>query len=154
VAASEASAPEPIPADELRVERFRENANVHAFDCGNRDLNEFLSTKEVENFEREKLGFTHLVYWQREGKLVGYFTISSESLRIEYFRSVKSFSIPGEVRVTAVPGIKIGRLAVDHAFKRRSVGAHMLRYIAGLALQTVPFSMAFYPMPRGWKPGP
>lgn len=49
---------------------------------------------------------------------------------------MKSFSIPGEIRVTAIPGIKIGRLAVDTRFARRDVGTHILRYIAGLALQT------------------
>ncbi len=127
---------DPIPVDELRVERFRENADVRAFDCGNGDLNDFLTTEEVARFEREKLGFTHLVYWQSRGELLGYFTISSESIRVEYLRSVKSFSIPGEIRVSAIPGIKIGRLAVNNSFKRRQVGSHMLRYIAGLALQT------------------
>ncbi len=128
--------PDPIPPDQIRIERFRENADVRAFDCGNRDLNDFLTTEEVGKFEREKLGNTHLVYWQSGGKLLGYFTISSESLRIEYFRSIKGFSIPGEIRVSAIPGMKIGRLAVDNEFKGRDVGSHMLRYIAGLALQT------------------
>jgi GNAT superfamily N-acetyltransferase len=147
--------PEPIPESEIRVERFLENADVHAFDCGNKDLNDFLTTEEVGKFEREKLGKTHLVYWQPQGRLLGYFTISSESLRIEYFRSLKSFSIPGEIHVSAIPGIKIGRLAVDSTFKRRGVGGHILRYIAGLALQTpaavrvlfleaYPESVAFY----------
>jgi predicted GNAT family N-acyltransferase len=117
------------------VERFRENADVRAFDCGNRDLNDFLTTEEVARYEAEKLGNTYLVYWQPEGHLAGYFTISSESLRFEYFRGVKSFSIPGEIRVTAIPGIKIGRLATNNAFKHRDVGSNMLRYIAGLALR-------------------
>lgn len=118
--------PDPIPPDQIRIERFRENADVRAFDCGNRDLNDFLTTEEVGKFEREKLGNTHLVYWQSGGKLLGYFTISSESLRIEYFRSIKGFSIPGEIRVSAIPGMKIGRLAVDNEFKGRDVGSHML----------------------------
>lgn len=125
---------EPIPESELRVERFRETAKVRDFDCGNKDLNDFLNTEEVASYEREKLGKTHLVYWQREGALVGYFTIASESLRTEYFQSVKSFSIPRKIRVEAVPGILIGRLATDRRHHRRGVGASMLRYIAGLAL--------------------
>lgn len=129
-------APEPIPEAELRIERFRETAQVRGFDCGNKDLNDFLNTEEVANYEREKLGKTHLVYWQREGALVGYFTIASESLRTEYFHSVKSFTIPSEIRLSAVPGILIGRLATDLRFKRRGVGASMLRYIAGLALES------------------
>lgn len=128
--------PELIPRDQIRIERFRENADVRKFDCGNKDLNDFLTTEEVGRYEREKLGNTHLVYWQDAGQLLGYFTISSESLRIEYFRGIKSFSVPGEMRVSAVPGMKIGRLAVSVEFKGRHVGSHMLRYIAGLALET------------------
>jgi predicted GNAT family N-acyltransferase len=125
---------ERIPEEELRIERFRETASARTFDCGVKDLNDFLNTAEVENYEREKLGKTHLVYWQGEGSLVGYFTIASESLRTEYFHSIKSFSIPGEIRVDAVPGILIGRLATHIDYQGRGVGASMLRYIAGLAL--------------------
>jgi GNAT superfamily N-acetyltransferase len=127
--------PESIPLDELRIERFRETADVRRFDCGDKDLNDFLTTVEVATYEREGLGRTRLVYWQPEGRLAGYFTISSESLRLEYLRSVKSFSIPGEIRVEAVPGIKIGRLAVERSFQGHGVGSHILRFIAGLALQ-------------------
>lgn len=125
---------DPVRLEDLRVERFRENLEVRTFDCGDKDLNDFLTTKEVAKYEREGLGKTHLVYWQPEGKLVGYFTISNESLRLEYLRSVKSFSIPGEIRVESVPGVKIGRLAVEQSFQRRGVGSLILKFIAGLAL--------------------
>lgn len=125
---------QPIPETELCIERFKETARVRDFDCGNTELNDFLNTDEVANYEREKFGKTHLVYWQTEGSLVGYFTISNESLRTEYFHSVKSFTIPSEIRLKTVPGILIGRLATDLRFQRRGVGASILRYIAGLAL--------------------
>ena len=130
-----ASSPsQPIPLQELRVERFTENLNVKSFDCGDRDLNDFLSTDEVAKYEAEGLGKTHLVYWQPEGKLVAFFTISNESLRLEYLKSVKGFSIPGEIRVESIPEIKIGRLGVSVEFQKRGIGTHVLRYIAGLAL--------------------
>lgn len=126
----------PIPFDQLRVEHFRENADVHAFDCGNKDLNDFLTTAEVANYEREKFGKTYLVYWQESGALVAYFTIANESLRVDYFKGVKSFSLLGEIRADQVPGVLIGRLAVDQQYKRRRIGSHILRYIAGLTLES------------------
>jgi GNAT superfamily N-acetyltransferase len=146
---------EQIPLEELRVERFRETLEVRSFDSGDKDLDDFLTTAEVSKYEAEGLGKTHLVYWQGEGKLVGYFTISNESLRLEYLKSVKSFSIPGEIRVESVPGVKIGRLATDVAFQRRGVGSHMLRFIGGMAmggpaaarilfLEAYPASVRFY----------
>lgn len=118
------------------MERFRENADVKAFDCGNKELNDFLTTREVVNYERERLGKTYLVYWQATGELVAYFTISNDGLRLDYLHSVKSFSIPGEIRTPVIPGILIGRLAVDTRFKRRGVGSSILLYIAGLAEET------------------
>jgi GNAT superfamily N-acetyltransferase len=123
-----------IPWDELSVERFRENADVRAFDCGNKDLNEFLTTEQVRNYESYLLGKTYLVYWQEGGRLVAYFTVSSQSLRIEHFRAVKSFSIPGEIRVNAIPGVMIGRLAVQKDLRRRDIGSHVLKFIAGHVL--------------------
>jgi hypothetical protein len=86
-----------IPWDELRVERFRENADVRAFDCGNKDLNEFLTTDQVANYESYLLGRTYLVYWQTRSQLVSYFVISNDSLRLDYLHSVKSFSNPGSM---------------------------------------------------------
>ena len=124
----------PIRAEDLRIEPFRETADVREFDCDCRELKDFLTTTEVADYEKKNLGKTYLVYWQPEGALVAYFTISSDSLRFDYFKSVKSFSIPGEIRTSTIPGILIGRLAVDSRFKRRDVGTHLLRYIAGLAL--------------------
>lgn len=125
-----------IPPTELRIERFCENNDARIFDCGNKDLNDFLTTTEVAKFEEEKFGYTYLVYWQTEGTLVGYFTISNESLRVEYFRAVKSFSIPSEIKITSIPGINVGRLAVAKAFQKRGVGTTLMKYIAGLALSS------------------
>jgi len=137
MAGAPAPAPdEPIDSEQLRIERFRENADVRNFDSGNSDLDCFLTTEEVANYERERVGKTYLVYWQAEGQLLGYFTISSESLRLQYFHSVKGFSKLSEMRVSAVPGIKIGRLAVQTVFKRRQVGTSILKYISGHALAT------------------
>ena len=128
--------PGPVLPSEVRIERFRENADVRSFDCGNRELNDFLTTDEVSRYEEARLGNTYLVYLQGAGELLGYFTISNESLRIEYFRGIKSFSIPGEIRVSTIPGIKVGRLAVSIRHQKRQVGTIILRYITGLALET------------------
>lgn len=130
----DADLPAKVSVDQLSIEPFRETINVKNFDCGDKDLNEFLTREEVAKYEQARLGKTHLVFWTPGGRLAAYFTISYESLRLEYLKSVKSFSIPGEIRVESVPGIKIGRLAVQNEFRGRDVGTHILRYIAGLAL--------------------
>ena len=40
-----------ISPEHLRVERFVETRKVESFDCGNRDLNEYLCTKEVGAYQ-------------------------------------------------------------------------------------------------------
>ncbi len=50
--------------DRLRVERFVETRNVQSFDCGDKDLNDFLCTEEVARYDRENLGRTYLAYYE------------------------------------------------------------------------------------------
>ncbi len=144
-----------IDPDKLKVERFLETQRVRSFDCGNQDLNDFLNTAEVEHYEKEGLGRTYLVFYG--GDLVAYFTISSDGLRVEYLKKWKSFSRFGEMRLEAIPSIKIGRLAVTTAWQAKGVGRHLVKYIAGMALdqgtgigarllilQAEPDAVAFY----------
>jgi GNAT superfamily N-acetyltransferase len=115
---------------------FLETRDVRSFDCGNKDLNDFLCTKEVSDYTKEGLGKTYLVYYQDEGHLIAYFTVCMDSLRVEYLKTVKSFSKFPSMNIEAVPGVKIGRLAVDLGYQRRGVGGHIIRYVTGMALET------------------
>lgn len=122
-----------VTPDELRIEPFLETRKVQTFDCGDKDLNDFLNTEEVARYEREGLGRTYLVYYQ--GNLVAYFTVSFDGLRTEYLRTVKSFSKLAEMHLEALPAVKIGRLAVDRNFQNLGIGRLLTKYIAGMALE-------------------
>lgn len=122
-----------IDPSKLRVERFLETQRVRSFDCGNPDLNDFLNTEEVERYEAEGLGRTYLVFY--DGQVIAYFTISADGLRVEYLRTWKSFSRFGEMRLEAIPAIKIGRLAVPREWQNRGAGRLIMKYIVGLALE-------------------
>ena len=123
-----------VPLDELHIEPFLETRKVAGFSCGNRDLDEFLCTEEVQKYEGEGLGSTFLVFWK--GKLVAYFTTSFDALRIEYLRTWKSFSRMAEMRMDAIPALKIGRLAVATGYQGRGIGRQLIRHIAGMALES------------------
>ncbi len=151
--------PPKIPAHELKFQRFRETRDVESFDCGNRDLNEFLCTEQVSEYEKEGFGSTYLVYWK--GKLVGYLTVCADSLRVEYLQKHKSFSRFHEMRMDSIPSLKIGRLATDKRYKRRDIGTACLVYALGMVqanavaarliiLQVEPGSEDFY-LSRGFK---
>ncbi len=108
-----------------------ENADVRNFTCGDPALDEFLTTDEVELYEKEKLGRTFLVYYEHE--LVAYFTISMDSLRREYVhrKSKNDFVL----KVEEIPAMKIGRLAVAEEEQNKGFGRIIMKYIVGKALR-------------------
>lgn len=86
---------------DLQVEPFKENQDVRKFTCGNKDLDDFLTTDEVTNYEKEGLGKTYLVYHKEN--LVAYYTVSNDSLRWEYLKPAKSRSKSPKLIVDSFP---------------------------------------------------
>ena len=120
--------------EELSIEPFIETKRVRDFNCGEKDLNDFLNTEEVMEYEKEHLGKTYLVF--HEGNVVAYFTVSADGLRVEYLKSYKSFSKISELHLESLPAIKIGRLAVDQRWQGRGIGRLLIKYIGGIALES------------------
>lgn len=109
-----------------------DTAAIMSFDCGNDELNEFLRTDEVMEFEREHLGKTTLVYCH--GELAGYYTIYADSLKRTYVGKHGSLSKASTMHVKSIPAIMVGRLAVDRKWQGRGVGKAILERIAMYAL--------------------
>ncbi|MBU4032374.1 MAG: GNAT family N-acetyltransferase [Candidatus Thermoplasmatota archaeon] len=108
--------------------------NILGFDCGNKELNDFLCTEEVRKFNEEHLGRTTLVFYS--GELVAYYTLSNSSLRKEYLQSYKSFSKMGEFKLEEFPSITIGRLAVDKRWQGKGIGRVIMQKIMVQALNS------------------
>jgi hypothetical protein len=107
--------PSTIHPDELHITPFRlETKPVQSFDCGSKPLNDFLCSEEVQKYERLKLGRTYLVY--KQGELAAYFTLSAGEIRAEYVRGSR-VDHSRELITEKVPGLKVGRLAVDRRFQ-------------------------------------
>ena len=131
----------PVRADpsKLRFDPFRERDQVRKFDSGEPDLDDFLNTEEVEEYERENLGHTTLVFY--DGELVAYYTISSDGLRAEYVDARKlsaSHVKKSAQRIEAYPALKIGRFAVQRNWQSRGIGRLLIRRIAAIAVTTQP----------------
>ncbi|MCA1814426.1 MAG: GNAT family N-acetyltransferase [Halobacteriales archaeon] len=120
-----------VSEDDLSFEPFTENKQVRDFDCGDKDLNDFLNTEEVANYERENLGRTQMVYLK--GELVGYFTTSPGDLRREKVKHVKSFTKYPHLEVENFPALLIGRFAVAKKWHRKGIGRMMMRHVMGMA---------------------
>jgi predicted N-acetyltransferase YhbS len=124
---------ETLNPGKLRFELYRtETAKIGNFDCGNKDLNDFLCTDEVGNYEREMLGKTTLVYY--DGELTGYYTLSATSLGVRYLEHKTGFGKMSEYHVNELPALLIGRLAIDVKWQKKGVGRFIIQRIAMLAL--------------------
>jgi GNAT superfamily N-acetyltransferase len=145
----------PVDPDGLRVVPIAPPGRRPGFNCGNDSLDRFIATDEVDEFEEAGLGRTYLVL--HEGVLIGFYTLSNASLRVEYVRGERPFSRPVEERVDAFPAVMIGRLAVAREWQGRGVGRHMIDLIVPeallqgrrsgvrlLILEALPDSVAFY----------
>jgi GNAT superfamily N-acetyltransferase len=128
-----------VDPDLFEYEPFRDRGQVRQFTCGDPNLDEFLCTQEVEEYERENLGHTFLVFYN--GELVAYYTISMDGLRLEYIQErkyPKSHVKRGKELVETIPSLKIGRLAVQTEHQGRGIGRVIIRRIAAIGLASVP----------------
>jgi len=118
---------------DLSFEPFKaDTVNVKSFDCGNGDLNEFLHTDEVNEFEKEHFGKTTLVYCS--GSLAAYYTIYADSLERTYVQKHGSLSKATMLHVKSIPAIMVGRLAVDCKWQKKGIGKAILERIVMYAL--------------------
>jgi GNAT superfamily N-acetyltransferase len=128
------STPISIDPDRLRYVPFSRGAAVRLFKSRSADLDDFIQSTDVEDYEEDGFGKSYLVYF--ESDLVAYFTICNDGLRFEYLERVKGFSkVPVKV-VGTIPSVKIGRLATDHRFERKGIARTIINYVAGLALHS------------------
>lgn len=120
-----------VDGTKIEWQRFSvENQEIKTFTCGNKDLDEFLTTTEVEYYEKQNLGKTYLGYYNHE--LVAYFTISMSSLAREYETKLSKTGFiwkPEEI-----PALKIGRLAVAEEHQNKGFGRIIMKYIVGKAV--------------------
>lgn len=73
----------------LQFEPFKvESSKIRGFDCGKKELNDFLCTNEVKNYEKENCGRTTLVFY--DGTLVAYYTLNNDGIRSEYLKTYRA----------------------------------------------------------------
>ena len=97
------------------------------FDCGEPDLNTFLSRLARQQSDRD-FSRTYVATALGESRIQGYYAISSSSIHFA--------NLPAHLRLPRypVPVARIGRLAVDLRAQGTGVGAALLQHAMGLAV--------------------
>jgi hypothetical protein len=115
------------------LQRLSHLTNLHLFDCGKPDLNEFLKDDAI-NYASELLGVTYLFTLDSNPNEISCFlTVSNDALRIDHFpnkiRRKINKEIPHAKQMRSYPAVKIGRLGVD--LKYKGVGSPLMDFIKG-----------------------
>jgi len=96
---------------------LEESSGVKAranFDCGQVSLNDFIRKFAKQNSEKH-VGQTHVLIEESPLKVIGYFTLSSFSVKKESLLSFIKFPS------NEIPAILIGRLATDLSEQKKAM---------------------------------
>jgi GNAT superfamily N-acetyltransferase len=92
-----------------------------AFNCGSEPLDHYLREQVTQDVRRRVAAcFVALAEGQR---IVGYYTLASASLLLADLPASTGKRLP---RYPTVPAVRMGRLAVDQAFKGQGLGGALL----------------------------
>lgn len=100
------------------------------FDCGSRDLDEFLQQHARQNEERG-ISRTFVAVLPGKRRVLGYFTIRAGELRIRDITPEHAKRLPKY----PVPSLHLARLAVDRSAQGKGLGEYLLMMVLERAVR-------------------
>ena len=108
---------------------------VENFDCGDKDLNNFI-VNEASDYTRSLLSVTYVVVNKSDKtKVVAFFSLSADKLSVNDFVSNSEFNrfrkkrFVHEKQLRSYPAIKLCRLGVDKSVKGMGIGTIILSLV-------------------------
>lgn len=99
---------------ELKIERLHPKRHQRGrFQCGYPELEEYLSKRAGQD-QKRKLAVTYVLAHKDSEQVVGYYTLSAYSVNISSCPDNLKRRLP---RYPSIPGVLIGRLAVDTSYR-------------------------------------
>ncbi|MDH2431060.1 GNAT family N-acetyltransferase [Pokkaliibacter sp. MBI-7] len=92
-----------------------------AFDCGSESLDRYLREQATQDMRRRVAAC--FVALDGEQRIAGFYTLASASLLLADLPAEEGKKLP---RYPTVPAVRMGRLAVDQAFKGQGLGGALL----------------------------
>jgi GNAT superfamily N-acetyltransferase len=92
------------------------------FSCGVQALDQYLARQASQDVRR-RVSACHVAIEVRSGKLAGYYTLSADGVLLSDLPAGLARRLP---RYPSVPVARVGRLAVDQAFRGQKLGAALL----------------------------
>ena len=109
---------------------------VAGFSCQDvPDLQEFIRQDAMDDYVKQHLAVIYLGWCGAD--LVGYFALSCGILRIQEFSKGERAKAELDRTVESIPGVLLGRLAVDERFRKRGFGGWLFREAVGIARNAI-----------------
>lgn len=123
----------------VRITPYEVGQSLAEFDCGKTWFNDFVNTDEIDEYHKEQLGLTRLVYYEDE--FAGYFSLSANALRDSDFEGdewANGDQLSGYPY--DIPAYLLGHLAVDNEYKGMGLGEFLLKRVIARTLKAdIPF---------------
>lgn len=115
--------------------RLSLDSTIKPFDCGDSDLNEFLS-KDSKKFIENLLAVTYII--EDTENTIAFFSLLNDKISIldtetkTQWRKLVKDKLPYGKRYNSYPAMKIGRLGVSILYKNQGWGTDILNYLKDL----------------------
>jgi predicted GNAT family N-acyltransferase len=103
----------------LELEKTDSASYRKAFNCGDSTLNDYIQ-KYARKQSQGNVSQTHILFDFINKKIISYYSVSAQSVKKESLLSKLGFP------VKEIPGMLIGRLAVDITFRGKGYGGYTL----------------------------
>ena len=125
----------------MKLIKLTQDYTLTEFDCGDNDLNEFL-TEDSKAFSDKRIANTFIL--EDEGRIVAYFCLLNDKIsRLEVTNSrwkrIKD-GFPDNKRFRSYPSIKIGRFAVSLDYRNQHIGTELMTLIKAILNQDKNYS--------------
>lgn len=112
------------------LRRIENILSLKHFDCGDSELNRFLS-EDARFFKEEMIANTYV--WEDTASVVAYFSlltdsVSSDAVDRNLWRKLRR-TFPHSKHFCSYPAVKIGRLAVSCSHKGQGIGGYCISMI-------------------------
>lgn len=128
-----------MPNMKFEIKKLDIVDNINSFSCGDNewdvDIHDFLLDDALT---QQKQGLNATWICLRDNQIVGYTTLVSSTLSLEYEEKPllkKLFNI-GEIKRDNIPCGLIAQFGVNRAYQRQGIGSSMLSFIRGAAIDS------------------
>lgn len=124
---------------QFRIRKLQTDEVVRFFDCGDKDLNEYI-IDEALFYRKALLAVTYVLESTESGETLAYFSLANDRVSLSDFENKTEFNrfrkkrFVNEKRIKSYPAAKLCRLAVSLSAREMHLGSYLIDFIKAFFL--------------------